>query len=112
MDASYKLLVIPKATPTNLYYRPHTDDPKRSIFVCSLTKAIKDKRIKRWFAVNGEIKKVDSGKIKKSRKARGSSDGKYIYFSVVTYKKKTAAKRAMDDTTFNQKIAELYASKF
>ena len=64
MDASYKLLVIPKANPTNLYYRSHTEDPKRSIFVCSLTKAIKDKRIKRWFAVNGDVKKVDSGKIK------------------------------------------------
>ena len=111
MDASYKLLVIPKANPTNLYYRVHTEDPKRSIFVCSLTKAIKDKRIKRWFAVNGDVKKVDSGKIKKSRKARSSSDGKNIYFSVVTYRKKSGLKRALDDAAFNAKIAELYVKK-
>ena len=77
-----------------------------------MTKAIKDKRIKRWFAVNGDVKKVDSGKIKESRKARSTGEGKHIYFSVVTYRKKSGVKRALDDAAFNAKIAELYVKKF
>jgi hypothetical protein len=59
MDSTYKLLVVPKEEPIHLYYRPHQDDPERSIIVCSLKKQYSTKRVKKWFACCGDVKKVD-----------------------------------------------------
>lgn len=83
-----------------LYYRQHlndpeTADPQRSLFVCRLDKKVKAKEVTELFQQCGTIETVQTGKFEKSKAAQGASPGSFVYFAVVTFKKKPALKNAL-----------------
>ena len=83
-----------------LYYRQHlndpeTADPQRSLFVCRLDKKVKAKEATELFQQCGTIETVQTGKFEKSKAAQGASPGSFVYFAVVTFKKRVGLKNAL-----------------
>ena len=83
-----------------LYYRQHlndpeTADPHRSLFVCRLDKKVKTKEVTELFQHCGTIETVQTGKFEKSKAAKGASPGSFVFFAVITFKKKVALKNAL-----------------
>lgn len=83
-----------------LYYRQHFNDPeiadpKRSLFVCRLDRKLKAKTVTELFQQCGPIDTVQTGKMEKSSAAKGTSPGNFVFFAVLTFKKKTSLRNAL-----------------